>query len=114
MGIDKSDVEKAKRLLEVVEQRKRLKKEETALKEHFKEKLPTDISFPIGGTSIMIVQSGKTILDRKALEKFVGTETYKSFCSWRSELKLTIQRSAVVAIHPKAWTGLIRKGGSND
>ena len=93
----------------------RLKKEENQLSKHFKDKL-SEGSIQLGHAFINIRSEFRESLDKDALKAHIGEAIYNKFIVKKSKptVTLTVTRQATVAVHPMAWTGLLKKEGGSD
>ncbi|MBL7672235.1 MAG: hypothetical protein JNM39_17280 [Bdellovibrionaceae bacterium] len=77
----KTDAQLAKELIEVIEQRKRLDKRESDLKDLFKVKMTNQgiNTLTLGNVLVSLVQKSRTALDKKALVTAYGEEVVSQF-----------------------------------
>ncbi|MGE4130135.1 MAG: hypothetical protein AB7F86_00775 [Bdellovibrionales bacterium] len=75
------DAQLAKELIEVIEQRKRLDKRESDLKDLFKIKMTNQgiNTLTLGNVLVSLVQKSRTALDKKALVTAYGEEVVSQF-----------------------------------
>lgn len=88
----KEDLEKALQLSHLIEQRKFLEKQETALKDYFKTKFE-DEALVAGNLLITMEECERTVLDRVKLELALGDKIHK-FETTTTYRKLEIKRTA--------------------
>lgn len=77
----KTDAQLAKELIEVIEQRKRLDKRESDLKDLFKVKMTNQgiNTLTLGNVLVSLVPKSRTALDKKALVTAYGEEVVSQF-----------------------------------
>ena len=74
-----SDKEKAQELFKIIEQRKRLEKAESELKEYFKAICDGESALKAGDVLIIFTECERAMLDRKLLEAELGMDRVKEF-----------------------------------
>ena len=85
-------IQKAEKLLSIIESRKILEKEEASLKDYFKSEIKDGVLIA-GNVTITIEEKTRTTLDRAALEKFLGVNKIKGFEHVTEYVQLNIKES---------------------
>ena len=93
----KTDVQFAKELIEVIEQRKRLDKREADLKDLFKVKMTNQgiNTLTLGNVLVSLVQKNRTALDKKALVTAYGEDVVSQFEKVTEYIQVDIKDESV-------------------
>lgn len=93
----KTDAQLVKELVEVIEQRKRLDKRESDLKDLFKVKMTNQgiNTLALGNVLVSLVQKSRTALDKKALVTAYGEEVVSQFEKVTEYIQVDIKDESV-------------------
>lgn len=101
---DLIDVLKAKRLMYVIDERRKFEDEEKELKAYFKLRLEGS-TMVFGSVSVTPTDKARSYLDTKAVKEYLGQEVYRGFEKITTWTEISVQEVAQIIIHNKALEG---------